>query len=67
MSANAQEWLGLFPGDPSVNGELPLPIHSVAFAALVRLYERSVLRVRLVNGAGRRYAASGLNPARPRR
>jgi len=36
MSANAQEWwLGLFPGDPSVNGEFPLPIRSVAFAALV--------------------------------
>jgi hypothetical protein len=33
-----------------VNGELPLPIHWVAFAALARLYARSVLRVRLVNG-----------------
>jgi len=33
-----------------VNGELPLPIHWVAFAVLARLYARSVLRVRLVSG-----------------
>jgi hypothetical protein len=43
-------WLGFFPGDPSLNGERPVPIHSVAVAALAQLYERSLLPIRLVNG-----------------
>ena len=48
LSANAGAWLSLLPG-ASV-GELPLPVHSAAFAALGRRDDPAVLRVRLVNG-----------------
>lgn len=48
LSANAGAWLSLLPG--ATVGELPLPVHSAAFAALGRRDDPAVLRVRLVNG-----------------
>ena len=48
LSANAGAWLSLLLG-ASV-GELPLPVHSAAFAAFGRRDDPVVLRVRLVNG-----------------
>jgi hypothetical protein len=48
LSANAGAWLSLLPDVTA--GELPLPVHSAAFAALGRRDSPALLRVRLVNG-----------------
>lgn len=48
LSANAGAWLSLLPG--ATVGELPVPVHSAAFAALGRRDDPVVLSVRLVNG-----------------
>ena len=48
LSANAGAWPSLLPG--ATVDELPLPVHSAAFAALGRRDDPVVLRVRLVNG-----------------
>ncbi|MEJ2856186.1 MULTISPECIES: helix-turn-helix transcriptional regulator [unclassified Saccharothrix] len=50
VSATTREWLALFPGGPRSDGELPLPVHAVSFAALAGACGSAVLRVRLVNG-----------------
>ena len=48
MSPNTGAWLSLLPG--ATSGELSLPVHSAALAALGRRDNPVVLRVRLVNG-----------------
>jgi DNA-binding CsgD family transcriptional regulator len=50
MSATARQWLALFPSNPGSDGGLPLPIHTVAFAALAEGGPAPMLRIRLVNG-----------------
>lgn len=50
MSATAREWLALFPGGPTPDGEVPLPIYAVSFATLAEGSPSAMLRIRLING-----------------